>query len=208
MLSIVYNTERCLDGLELVDGYFRPRSERREPVHVVTADLNDLVVLQFVNARDADALLHFISKYSAGDLYTSTDPPKTRFTPNVSAAELADMQNYLRQKLASSDQVEALVSLSEPQIETKAAFFLRDGEAQMLLRCHHLLDFMRMEVAMIAVEGVKLVTCGHCRNYFLTGRPASRRTDTQHCSDRCRVAAMRARKKESEYVNTQKDVGK
>ena len=196
MISMIYDTERCLDGLTLVDGLFHARSERREPVHVVTADLDDPVVLQFVNARDEDALVQFMSKYSAGNLYTPWDPPKTRFAPNVSAIKISDMRDYLRQKLASSDQVEALVALSEPQIEAKTSFHLRDGKAQMLLRCHHLLDFMRMEVATIAVEGAKLVTCGCCGNYFATGPATSRRTDAQYCSDKCRVAAMRARKKE------------
>jgi hypothetical protein len=199
MISILYDTERCLDGLKLVDGFFHPLSERREPVHVVTADLDDPVVLQFVNARDGDALVQFMSKYSAGDLYTPEDPPRTWFAPSLSAAKIADMRDYVRQKLAragSSDQVEALVSLSEPRIETKATFHLRDGKAQMLLRCHHLFDFMRLEVATIAVEGAKLVTCGHCGNYFLAGPGTSRRADALHCSDKCRVGAMRARKKE------------
>jgi hypothetical protein len=201
MISILYDTERCLDGLKLVDGFFRPLSERREPVHVVTADLDDPVVLQFVNARDEDALVQFMSKYSAGDLYTQEDPPQTMFAPRLGATKIADMRDYLRRKLAStgsSDQVEALVALSEPRIETKATFHLRDGKAQMLLRCHHLLDFMRMEVATIAVEGAKLVTCGYCGNYFPTGPATSRRTDAQYCSDKCRVAAMRARKKGGE----------
>ena len=136
MISILYDTERCLDGLKLVDGFFRPLSERREPVHVVTADLDDPVVLQFVNARDEDALVQFMSKYSAGNLYTGEEPPQTRVAHTLGATKLADMRDYLRRKLASagsSDQVEALVALSEPRIETKATFHLRDGKAQMLL---------------------------------------------------------------------------
>ena len=52
----------------LADGFFRPRSERREPVHLVTADLEDPIVLQFVNARDD--LAPFMSRYSAGSVFT------------------------------------------------------------------------------------------------------------------------------------------
>ena len=94
MISILYDTERCFDGLKLVDGFFRPLSERREPVHVITADLDDPVVLQFVNARDEGALVQFMSKYSAGDLYTPEDPPKTMFAPNLRATKIADMRDF------------------------------------------------------------------------------------------------------------------
>ena len=60
-------TERCLDGVHLVDGFFRPRSERREPVRVVSADLNNLIVLDFVNTRDD--LAPFLSRYSTGSIF-------------------------------------------------------------------------------------------------------------------------------------------
>ena len=44
--------------------------------------------------------MQFMAKYSAGDLYTPEDPPKTVFVPNLSATKLADMRDFLRQKLA------------------------------------------------------------------------------------------------------------
>jgi hypothetical protein len=106
----------------------------------------------------------------------------------------------MRQRIVSagsSDQVDALVSISQLQISLMASFHLRDGKPQMLAQCNRLLDFMRMEIGMIALEGAKLITCEHCRNLFLTGPGTSRRIHATHCSDRCRVAAMRARKKES-----------
>jgi hypothetical protein len=199
MISILYDTERCLDGLTLVDGFFRPLSARREPVRVVTADLDDPVVLQLLNARDD--LLPFMSRYSAGAVYTPWGgAPDPMYEPNVHFSTIAGWQILLRQRVTeagSSDQVAALVSLSDPHIRTAISFHLRDGRAQMLVRCDELFDFMRLEAAMIAIEGAKLVTCGCCGNYFAAGPATSRRTDAQYCSDKCRVAAMRARKKES-----------
>jgi hypothetical protein len=195
-ISLLFETERCLDGLHLVDGFFRPRSERREPIHVVTADLEDPVVLQFMNARDD--LLPFMSRYSAGGVMTPLQPAEEWHT-HINT--IAHWQGLLRQKIViagSPDQVDALVSLSQPQIRLLASFHLRDGKPQMLAQCDHLLDFMRMEIGMIALNGAKLVTCEHCKNLFLTGPSTSRRVHATHCSDRCRVAAMRARKKESQ----------
>jgi hypothetical protein len=196
MISILYLTERCLDGLKLVDGWFRPLSERREPVHVVTADLEDPVVLQLVNARDD--LVPFMSRYSAGDVRTSWGDDDPMFAPNVHIDTITHWQGIFLEGLigaGSTNQVDALVSLSHPLIGAEVSFHLRDGKPRMLVQIRELFDFMRMEAATIALEGAKLVTCGYCRNYFLTGPSTSRRTDALHCSDKCRVAAMRARKK-------------
>ena len=63
----------------------------------------------------------------------------------------------------------------------------------MLLECPHLTQFMTMEIAMIAMHGAKLGTCEHCGAVFLTGPLTGRRSHAKYCSDRCRVAAMRAR---------------
>jgi hypothetical protein len=216
-IGLLLETERCLDGVHLVDGFFRPRSERREPVRVVSADLNSLVVLDFVNARDE--LAPFLARYSTGTLvqldrdpHAHIDPPlrerlvlpkhiPSKVEPFAEIKMVTFWQEGLRRNLVGAggpDPVNTLVSLSHPAIDLGASFNLRDGKPQMLLRCEHLLDFMKMEVAMIALEGAKLVTCEHCKNFFLTGPSTSRRIHATHCSDRCRVAAMRARKKESQ----------
>jgi hypothetical protein len=201
MIGLLLETERCLDGLRLVDGFYRPLSDRREPVHVVTANLEDPVVLQFLNARDD--LVPFMSGHSAGSVFTrirnETDGVESESFVNVGT--VAFWQAQLRQMIASAggpDPVDALVSLSHPPIGIRASFHLRDGKPQMLLQCERLLEFMKMEAAMVALEGAKPVTCEHCRNLFLTGPSTGRRIHAMHCSDKCRVAAMRARKTSAE----------
>jgi hypothetical protein len=104
-------------------------------------------------------------------------------------------QEGLRRLLAQAggpDPVEAFVNLR--RLESEASFRIEGGKPQMLLQCKSLLDFMKMEVGMVALEGAKLATCEHCPNLFLTGSSTSRRSHATFCSDRCRVAASRARK--------------
>jgi hypothetical protein len=195
MITLAYDTERCLDGLTIVNGYFRPLSERREPVHLITADLDDPVVLRLLNARDD--LLPFMARYSAGEAHTPREIYGREF--NVHVGTIASWQRIFRDRLtgiSGADQVEALISLSQPPMSHEVSFHLQDGKPRILIRCERFFDFLRMEAATIAVEGAKLVACGRCGDYFLTGPGTSRRTDAQFCSDKCRVAAMRARKKE------------
>jgi hypothetical protein len=72
----------------------------------------------------------------------------------------------------------------------------------MLLKCSSLTNFMKMEIAMAAMHGAKLATCEHCGAVFLTGPLTGRRSHAKYCSDRCRVAAMRARNKGGANVNS------
>jgi hypothetical protein len=199
MPSLILKTQRCLDGLKIIeDGILWPRSERREQVRIVTTDLKDPVAVQFINARGQAGLVQFMSRYSAGS--TALDDER-----EVTAIDdVASIQDIFLQRVADAggaNQLEALLSISSPLVKVRADFHLRDGEAQMLLYCNDLLDLMRMEIAMVALEGAKLVTCEHCRNYFLTGPYTGRRIHTIHCSDKCRVAAMRARKKGESNVD-------
>jgi hypothetical protein len=59
-------------------------------------------------------------------------------------------------------------------------------------------DFMCMECVMIAEAGARLVTCEHCKDYYLTGPRTGRRSHSRYCSDRCRAAAMRKRREEEQ----------
>jgi hypothetical protein len=50
-----------------------------------------------------------------------------------------------------------------------------------------------LEVRLAAEKGCKLARCANCNDGFLTGPLTGRRSHAKYCSDRCRVAAMRAR---------------
>ena len=199
MFGLLLQTERCQDGVDLTESHFRPRTNRREPLRLVTADLADPVVLQFLNAHfyGYETLVAFMSKYTAGS-FVGTGAGGDFAHP----AFIMRWANFLRQMLLAAgggEPIDALIGITkDTSINLNPTFHLEDGKPRMLLQCTDLPMFMQMEIAMIALEGAKLVNCEQCRNFFLTGPLTGRRSDATFCSDRCKVAAMRARKKENQ----------
>src|SRR5215813_13061682 len=77
MYGLLYSYERCPDGVELHDygeplrqleseprgQMFRSRTQRRDPVRLEIANLENPVVVEFVNARDDERAADFLSKY-------------------------------------------------------------------------------------------------------------------------------------------------
>ena len=63
----------------------------------------------------------------------------------------------------------------------------------MLLQSQTLFGFMLMETTMAIVHDARVAQCEKCGAVFLTGPLTWRRPHARFCSDRCRVAAMRAR---------------
>ena len=195
MLSLMLETKRCFDGLTLdADAVFRPVSDRREPVRVITASLaDDLVVLDFINA--GENVTPFLSRYTAGSAHDRPlteggarfvaeviksgdsdqvfmrrgDGPEVDYLSHLSLTRL--WQAGLRKRLialSGPDQARALATLAPFWIDLKAIFGIRDGKPEMHIRCGNLLDFMRLEIAMVALEGgAKPVECEHCHNFFL-----------------------------------------
>ena len=52
---------------------------------------------------------------------------------------------------------------------------------------------MLREIVMVVEKDARFTTCQQCDKAFLTGPSTGRRSHATYCSDRCRVAAMRAR---------------
>ena len=216
MIGLLYETERCLDGLNLAtdaDGerYFRPVSKRRKSVRLLTTDLANPAVVQFANM--GDNLLPFMSLYSTCEVYEDEDaepavtledgtPVDTGVAPYVYLDRVEANQRNLRQHLidiGGPNPINAVDRLAQLHgIPLRSIVRLQDGKPQLLLKCDDLFDFLRMETALIALEGAKVVVCDHCKNIFLAGPGTGRRPHAVHCSDKCRVGATRARKKESQ----------
>jgi len=203
MFGLLVELDYCPDGVIRTEYDFRPRTNRIERLRLVTADLKDPVVLQFVNARDD--LVPFLSKYTTGSFRGVSQLP-TFYDVGYAYSPIR-LQNDLREILllaGGGEPIDALIRVTSERpatldpIDLSPAFHLERGKPRMLLRCTELTTFMQMEIAMVALEGAKVVTCEHCHNLFLTGPSTSRRSDATFCSDRCRVAAMRARKKENQ----------
>ena len=69
-----------------------------------------------------------------------------------------------------------------------------NGATRLVLEARNLRAFMALEVASAFEVGAGITHCKHCAVNFLFGPSTGRRSHVKYCSDRCRVAAMRARK--------------
>jgi hypothetical protein len=134
----------------------------------------------------------FYGSPRTGDEYAGTDL-------DVVAKQQKELRGWLA-TAAGSSQVDALHAINSSLaryrlLNLQPAFDLagEGGAPRMLLRCEDLMQFMTMEIAMVAMHGAKLAECEHCKDVFLTGPLTGRRSHAKYCSARCRVAAMRAR---------------
>jgi hypothetical protein len=209
--GLFLESERCPDGWELAPNefgllHFCPRTDRRETFHLEIQNLEDPVVVEFANASDDATLIKFLSRF--GSLFHRPPPglfEKLKEVPlkfEPPRDDILNIQEGYRRRLvrAAGSPVEALQAINE-EAKDFGAFDLapkfdlagEGGAPRMLLQCRSLISFMDMEIAMVATSGAKLATCKQCDRVFLTGPLTWRRAHAQYCTDRCRVAAMRAR---------------
>jgi hypothetical protein len=167
---------------------FYPRTERREPLRLEIENLENPVVVEFVNAREDADRTAFFTKYG---------PPSDEAV--MIRRHVLEAQQRFRNMLThvSEHHQETLLALNEknrlPKLIPKFDLAGEGGAIRMLLECPTLSALMSMEVATAAMNGVKMGTCEHCGDVFLTGPLTGRRSHAKFCSARCRVAAMRAR---------------
>ncbi|RUW92045.1 hypothetical protein [Mesorhizobium sp. M7A.F.Ca.US.010.02.1.1] len=171
---------------------------------LVTYELNDLagsaaspdspIVMHLMNARDDVALDAFQKRF--GPL---TDPlveggNNSWLTMNE-ARERFDL--YLRIAPPRPNRI-GLVNDLLASVSLRPQVYFPDGAQtpQIVLTAESLYDFMLMEIATIHQVGAVVTACSHCRKLYLTGPLTGRRSHAVYCSDRCRVAAMRARNAE------------
>ena len=174
---------------------FRHRTDRRDHVHYEHKSLEKLIVLEFLNARDDERRLEFFKSYGLtlplGDIlgYEPRD-------------QVAHNQDQLRLLLQNANVSPAMAIMTANNIigATRGAGLLPEwhlagqrGAPRVTLKAASLLIFMMMEASMAIAHGAQLATCEQCGTYFLVGKATSRRASARFCSDRCRVAAMRAR---------------
>jgi hypothetical protein len=228
MNGLFLETKRCPDGVDLERGNgevtdlqhgttfdefrerFRARSDRRQPIRLEFQNLENPVVVEFVNAREDSELAKFFSGFgwlsSGEDGYYGPGYGPDPLLEFVLTAQ-KEFRNWLG-SLGGSSALDALRTISSSYgyggIELEPEFDLsgEGGTPRMLLKCSNLANFMKMEIAMAAMHGAKLATCEHCGAVFLTGPLTGRRSHAKYCSDRCRVAAMRARNKGVADVNS------
>lgn len=209
MYRILLSWERCPDGIEIVDfgpqddeGALRPhgkwwscRSERREPVQYDISNLEDPIVIRFINARDDESMCQFLGRFGIINrlVDSSTNKPASKVPCEGVKKRQEEFLNLLYLITADVyDRVNVNLSLSV------SLQFSSSKPNTLALRPNSLSDFMMTELASIAVNGARPTECQHCGTVFITGPLTGRRSHAMFCSDRCRVAAMRKRKAEAE----------
>jgi hypothetical protein len=211
MYGLFLETWRCPEGVELGPNsnglaVYRSRTKRREPLRLEIQNLENPVVVEFINARDDASRIKFFAKY--GFPIGAEPERKESQTRQINMEDgffpwwVDGAQHGFRDLLtrACGDRVGALRPINErlkgaaggpltPTFDLGA----EGGTIRMMFKCWNLIAFMDMEVAMAAMQGAQLATCEHCGDVFLTGPLTGRRSHARYCSGRCRVAAMRAR---------------
>lgn len=196
-LGLFLDWERCPDGVEFAAEdaddpsfkVYRYRSNRRRAERLSIANLEDPIVIRFVNARDEPSRLKFFTRFGLlrefGNAAESID-------------KIQGQMNRLLAGTGSGDPVTAAnaaaTALAAYRIKAAATVDLDEtGSPRLMWSASDLIEFMRMEAAMVAINGARLTACQHCHDKFLTGPLTGRRSHALYCSDRCRVAAMRQR---------------
>jgi hypothetical protein len=183
---------RDKDGIEL----FAPRSDRIEDYALHITDLEDPVVMRFINGLHLDQThTGFLSRFG---MLKRVDQP----TPVKDAGSLwFELTTRLFQSTDRSKDPKRRTIYINALLEDAPAklSFDRDPDTdsdRLTLHPENLFGLMALEVALAHEAGATTVPCEHCHKFFLIGPLTGRRTHAKYCSDRCRVAAMRKRKKE------------
>src|SRR5215470_7660684 len=221
MIGLTVEIEHCPDGIELVDlpevedgsfalgvvvsyaarTVFRYRSNRIEPKDLTVESLENSVLMQFANAADDKRRLRFFKRFGLLDAPLLRRDGMWEIRRDV----VLKAQSVLRGNLLGGlNQFEPdrrmqainLILRNNPQCNFHPIFHLAEPrrDPQLLLKSGTLFGFMLLEMAMIVAHGVRVAECDKCKNVFLTGPFTGHRSSARFCSDKCRVAAMRARK--------------
>ncbi|MER9615570.1 hypothetical protein [Mesorhizobium sp. M0207] len=173
----------------------RARSERMDPVNYHVPDLENPVALHFINCRGDDDLVAFLNRFGLPERLTPT-ANLDRVFMSVLVELKEDLEEVFRlnshSKTVSRTQ-RANELLSRVSLRPTFDFSESGGGDRLVLEPSSLGNLMAMEAAFAFQMGAILSHCARCSKAYLTGPLTGRRSHSVYCSDRCRVAAMRAR---------------
>jgi hypothetical protein len=208
MDGLAIDIKRCPDGVELVDNVYRHRTTRQEPERIALVDLENPVVMAFVNATDDPQRQLFFGRFGLLRLTPWWHERRSKQWVHGGAHDLTrddilkDQSRFrkLLQSAGGDDPATAMTAVNSAlakhsDFKLTPTFHLAGphGTPRLLLVSDSLIAFMLMEVAMGVSKGVRMAECEQCGTLFLTGPLTGRRSHARFCSDKCRVAAMRAR---------------
>jgi hypothetical protein len=235
-LVLRLEAERCADKVERVrldeppaartrygkagPIWFFWRSDRHERVVQEAVDLENPLVVRFVNADDDQKRIKFLSTFGLPEGFLLVVPDGTeklvaRFlslsalpeefllgAPDVGLpAEPRDFvlgaQRELRRLLEDAGSGDAART---KKAESRSLRLVSgDGDlsrlpsGRMALTVRTLIAFMRLEIAMVVENGARIASCKRCGDLFLYGKGTKRRSTATYCRDLCRVGAYRSK---------------
>jgi hypothetical protein len=172
--------------------WFICRSDRyrREIIRETIDLMDDPLVLRFVNAGDDDKLTVFLSRFGlpGGFIIGAPRPAEPR---NFVLGRQRELRRLLLDA-GSGDVATATKAANRAlRLSGRGDLSLRP-DGRMALTVETLVDFMSIEVAMVAAYGTRVRSCERCGKLLLYGRRAGGRSTVKFCSDRCRLSVWRA----------------
>ncbi len=166
------------------------RTERRETYVRRLDGLKNLLVTEYVNAKDSESLIEFVRKYgfpAPGDA--------------IHIDDLIELQVGMRNILVEYNNSSTFQAAAD--FRTMAAQHIADIKPDLVtppgtnglsltLVPDSLQGFMLLEAASVMTGGALVMKCAHCGAIFVSGSHTGRRKTAHYCSNRCRVAAQRA----------------
>jgi hypothetical protein len=174
--------------------WIRHASSRVSSIRIDLPNLEDPLVIRFVNARSDEALIQFCSRFGIPTWRQEKEEAGTKIVGHQKSLEnLLVLAGGVDRKEAVNAANRGMALFASRGLTPQLDGLGQSGALRLALTPDSPLVFMTMECAMVAHSGARLARCAHCENVFLTGPMTGRRSSAQYCSDRCRVAAARAR---------------
>lgn len=163
---------------------------RTEPLIIEAPNLEDPVAMRLINCNNDVDLVVFANRFYDQSI-VSLDALRKEQKELRHGVDLALSKHAAMAKHAP-DRVNHLLG----GVSLTPVVRMLDGVPRLVLEAANVSDFMKLEIATALEAGAKVKPCGHCEKRFLTGPFTGRQPHRKFCSDRCRVAFMRARKTE------------
>lgn len=175
---------------------------RSTEVHLYTlrlADLKKPLFERFINCISPQDFVEFVSEYGipGPSAYDGMDATETEL------AGMESVRDGIRRVLDKSAKGSAyegasafnsfVTALRGTALKPLLAIWQNTAAPSLCFQPVNIYGYMAMEVAMAISSAAALRTCRHCSSAFLAGPLTSKRSNAYYCSNRCRVAAQRAK---------------
>ncbi len=185
--------------------FVRFKSDAREVLHFDSRNYRDSIVMKFASANTEEGLQRFLSDYGlpefgkpALNLPDAVAPPAALLKYWDSLPEGTLLETIQWRQAEIRKLVQSPASFADQFAASMQMRMLPPKNGQqhgLLLEPDTLVEFMKIEAALIVCGHAEVTTCSHCGGLYVMGGEKAKRTDSKYCSSNCRLKAYRKRKK-------------